>query len=157
AVRAHVPVGVAHAVAAGGRNGGEDIGYGSAQDTLWEPAPVDDERYAGTVSAQELERLYALPLDGVVKTVVDADARIRRGPPNFRMQGHKKIARFTRVRVDEVNGDYSRVSGLDATAIGWTASSNLGTYFKDDPTLASAPLAPTTAITIDSSWSETRK
>jgi len=157
AVRAQVPAAVAHAVGAGGGDGGEDYGYGSAQDTLWEPAPVDDQRYSGTLTAQELERLYALPLDGVIKTVIDPDARIRSGPPNFAMQGHQKIARFTRVRVDEVNGDYSRVSGLDAKPIGWTASNNLGTYYKDDPALASAPLAPTTAITINSSWSDTRK
>ena len=155
AVRAQATVAVAHAVAAGG-GGGEDFSGGS-QTTLWEPAPVADERYLGTISTQALERLYALPLDGVIKTVVDSDARVRSGPPGFALQGHRKIPRFTRVRVEEVNGDYSRVSGLDAAPLGWTASSNLGTFFKDDPALTSAPLAPTTAIRVDSSWSAIRK
>lgn len=156
AVRAQATVAVAHAVAAGG-GGGEASSYGSSQASLWEPAPVDDERYTGTISTQELERLYALPLEGVIKTVVDSDARVRIGPPNFAVQGQRKIPRFTRVRVEEVSGDYSRVSGLDAAPLGWTASSNLGSFFKDDPALTSAPLVPTTAIAIDSSWLEARK
>jgi len=158
AVRAQVPVAVAHAVAAGGGGDrGPDLFHGSSQEALWEPAPVDDERYSGTVTTQQLERLYALPLEGVIKTVVDSDARVRSGPPNFAMQGQHKIPRFTRVRVDEVSGDYSRVSRLDAAPLGWTASSNLGTFFKDDPALASAPLAPTTALAVDSTWPEIRK
>jgi N-acetylmuramoyl-L-alanine amidase/peptidoglycan hydrolase-like protein with peptidoglycan-binding domain len=156
AVRAYASVAVAHAVAVGA-GGGDFSSTSSPSTALWEPDPVDDERYAGATSATELERLYALPLDGVIKTVIDSDARVRGGPPDFAAQGHKKIPRFTRVRVEEVNGNYSRVSGLDGAALGWTASSNLGTFFKDQPALASADLPPVTAIAVDSSWTDIRK
>jgi hypothetical protein len=156
AVRAQVPVAVAHAAAAGAGSG---AGGGStlASPSLWEPDPVDDERYSAAMSTQELERLYALPLEAVIKTVVDADARIRGGPPDFAPQAQRRIPRWTKVRVEEVNGNYSRVTGLNATAYGWTASSNLATFFKDNATLVSAALAPATALTLDSGWPEIRK
>jgi N-acetylmuramoyl-L-alanine amidase len=152
AVKAHTAVALAHAAVAGAGSGG-----GSSV-ALLEPDPVDDERNsAATMSTAELERLYGLQLDVVIKTVVNSDARIRGGPPSFAVQGHKKIAQYTKVKVEEVNGDYSRVSAMDATALGWTASSNLGAYFKDDSALASVALAPAAAIAIDASWGETKK
>ena len=156
AVRAQVPVAVSHGVGAGGGSGpGSE--YSLSAPSLWESDPVDDERYSAGVSTEELERLYSLPLEAVVKTVVNAGARIRGGPPNFATQGQQRIPRWTKVRVEEVNGEYSRVAGLDGNAYGWTASSNLATFFKDSAALGSASLAPTTAITIDTTWPETRK
>jgi N-acetylmuramoyl-L-alanine amidase len=152
AVKSHAYVALAHAVGAGaGSGGGTSVG-------LMEPDPVDDDRYslAPSMSTAELERLYALPLDVVIKTVVDSDARIHGGPPSFAAQGQKKIPQYTKVKVEEVNGSYSRVTGLDGRTFGWTSSSNLGTYFKDDAALASAALAPASAIAAGS-FSGTRK
>lgn len=150
AVRSMAAAAVTHSVGGGLFEDNEEPWYAGA-------GPARDQSYAGAMSTAELERLYALPLAVTIKTVVDADARVRGGPPNFAVQGTQRIPRYTRVRVDEVNGKYSRVTGLDGTAHGWTATSNLREYFKDDAALASATLAPITAITIDSSWPETRK
>src|SRR5207244_12269044 len=72
-------------------------------------------------------------------------------------KGTDKIPRFTRVRVEETNGSYARVTGLDGTAYGWTASSNLGIFFKDDAALASVALAPAVPVTIVASWTGLRK
>jgi N-acetylmuramoyl-L-alanine amidase len=157
AVRAHTAVALTHAVAAGAGGDSGSIWGDEMSAGLMEPPAVDDERYSEVMSADELERLFALPLDVVIKTVVDSDARLRSGPPSFAMQGHKKIPQYTKVKVEEVSGDYSRVNGLSSTAYGWTASSNLGTYFKDDAALASATLAPAAPIAIDSKWDATHK
>ena len=151
ACRAQVPKAMAHAAGAG--NGrGQANSYAAADPEFDEPAPVADQRYSGAMSDDDLERLYALPLEVVVRTVIDADARIRSGPPGFAAKGTARIPRFTRVRVEETNGPYARVTGLDGTAYGWTASSNLGTFFKDDAALASAALAPAAPVAIRAGW-----
>lgn len=125
-------------------------------EALWDPDPVDDERYAGGRAATA-GLAYASPLEEVVRTVVDADAHIRTGAPDLANHGHQKIPQWTKVRVDATNGKYSQVTGLDGKAYGWTATSNLAAYFKDDPALASASLAPVTPIAIDASWSAKQK
>jgi hypothetical protein len=80
-------------------------------------------------------------LPSPVHVVLDRDARVRTGPPEFRSTT-TRIPYWTRVWLNETGGEYVRVTGADGTAYGWTAASNVGTFFKDLPHLASAPLAP---------------
>ncbi len=128
-----------------------------AERDLLEPAPVADERFAwqdqGGAQAWEMETGGTTP----VMTVVDGDARIRTGPPEFAWDRPRRIPQYTKVRVLERQGDYARVEGLDGTAYGWTAYSNLGTYYKDDPALQGAALAPAMPVTIDNSWPARRR
>ncbi|HSP70036.1 MAG TPA: N-acetylmuramoyl-L-alanine amidase [Bryobacteraceae bacterium] len=157
AVRAQAPVAVSHAAAGAGGGFGRGYSTGLADPDYDEPAHVNDQRYSAAMSDDDLERLYALPLDVTIRTVTNADARIRSGPPGFAMQGQSKIPRGTRVQVEETQGAYSRVKGVDGTAYGWTASSNLREFLKDDPALATAALVPSTLITIEPAWPELKK
>jgi N-acetylmuramidase-like protein len=98
---------------------------------LLEPAPVADERFADATE-------NALP--SPVHVVVDREARVRSGPPEFRSTAGR-VPYWARVRINETRGEYVRVSAPDGTEYGWTKASNVGTFFKDLPHLSSAPLA----------------
>jgi len=90
-----------------------------------------------------------------VFTVVDPDARIRTGPPNFQWRFPERIPRYTRILILEESGKYVRVEGLRGKRYGWTARSNLGTYFRDSAELAE--LKPEKPIGIHGSWSSKKK
>ncbi|MBF2062891.1 MAG: DUF3380 domain-containing protein [Calothrix sp. C42_A2020_038] len=111
--------------------------------SLLEPAPIADQRFD--------ERLFEeqdFPVeDEPVHTVLNANAIIRSGSPQWQSQ-NRRIPRYTRVVIQERQGNYARVNGVDGTVYGWTAASNLGTYFKDLPTLQTPPLAPSTQLNI---------
>lgn len=150
AVRAQSAVAITHAVAAGaGASGGSPV-------ALLDPHPAEDDLYSDSMSAEDLERLYALSLDVTIKTIAASNARVHGGPPKFAAE-KKTIPQFTKVKVEETQGDFSRVSGMDGKAIGWTESANLGTFFKDDSSLASVAVAPATALAIDKKWNDLRK
>lgn len=91
-----------------------------------------------------------------IMTVVSSDARIRSGPPGFDLTSNR-IPQYTRIVVNRTNGNYADVTGVDGTHHGWTASSNLGTYYKDMPTLQRVALAPARPVAIDSSWPAARR
>jgi subtilisin family serine protease len=85
-----------------------------------------------------------------VWTVVDQDSRIRLGPPDFALDGERRIPAFTQVRVRDAQGRFRQVSGLDDTNYGWTAASNLRLFLARQPVLAATPLAPASLITAPS-------
>ena len=62
-------------------------------------------------------------------TVVDADARIRSGPPTFRWRHPRRLPRYTRVRILEESGRYVRVEGLRGRDFGWTFRSNIASFY----------------------------
>lgn len=95
---------------------------------------------------------------GSVETVLDRDARLRTGPPDFTTSGGR-IAQYSQVRIDAVSADgrYVQVSNLAGSQLGWTARSNLGAFFKDDPALGSVALPPSQPITIDGSWPQQKR
>ncbi len=109
-----------------------------------------------TPSVGELERLYAGPLASRIMSVVDPDAVIRKGPPDFKAT-KKHIPQWTKVEVLSDDGDYCEVKGLDGTDYGWTKAGNLAVFYKDDPAFAGLTLTPATAITIQKSWPATRR
>ena len=77
-----------------------------------------------------------------IYTVTDGDARIRTGPPAFRWDGRSRIPQFTRVQIAQENGKNVRVEGLQGKDFGWTARSNLTSFFKDSDVLKNTPLTP---------------
>jgi|GEM_PF-4281543 len=124
---------------------------------LLEPMDVADERFTAGGPAHQLgestEQVASLP----IYTVVDSNARIRTGPPDFQIQGTHRIPQYTRVHVHESNGPYALVSGVDGTDYGWTAMSNLGTYYKDSPELQAVSLRPAAPININDAWPQERR
>lgn len=114
---------------------------------LLEPAPVADERFSDPT-----ENWLPAP----VHVVLDRNARIRSGPPDFAATGGR-IPYWTRVWLNETRGQYMRVTGADGTAYGWTAASNIGTFFKDLPHLLSTPLAPATPVALGAAPSALRR
>lgn len=106
----------------------------------------------------DFDREIPKPIVGSIETVLDGQAVVRSGAPDFSSL-HTTIPKYTRVRIDALSVDeaYVKVSKLDGTAIGWTVRSNLGGYFKDDPKLAVVPLAPAVPLAIDASWPDKKK
>ena len=88
-------------------------------------------------------------------TVIDTDARIRTGPPNFRWRYPRRIPQYTRVQILDESSKYVLVEGLRGKKLGWTVRSNLGTFFKD--TEDDDALAPEAPIDIRQNWSPERK
>ena len=88
-------------------------------------------------------------------TVIDTDARIRTGPPNFRWRYPRRIPQYTRVQILDESSKYVFVEGLRGKKLGWTVRSNLGTFFKD--TEDDDALAPEAPIDIRQNWSPERK
>ncbi|HIK17023.1 MAG TPA: DUF3380 domain-containing protein [Leptolyngbyaceae cyanobacterium M33_DOE_097] len=119
--------------------------------TLTEAFPIADERF----DTQPTEFL-SLQEDLPVHTVLDANARIRSGSPEWRSTG-RRIPRHTRVRIQAVEGNYANVTGVDGTAYGWTARSNLGTFYKDSEVFAAMPLVPLLPLSIASEWSTLKR
>ncbi|MBX7080022.1 MAG: N-acetylmuramidase domain-containing protein [Nannocystaceae bacterium] len=126
-----------------------------------EEAKVWNEGEYGQVpDADEIDFDREIPkaVPGSIETVLDGVAIIRSGPPDFTSSG-STIPRYDRVRIDAVSADeaFVQVSRPAGGSIGWTVRSNLGGYFKDDPRLASVPLAPASTIAIDPAWSDTKR
>ncbi|MCF2146268.1 M15 family metallopeptidase [Desmonostoc muscorum LEGE 12446] len=126
--------------------------FGSAQQNLLEPAPVDDERFSQEYFEQQESAVLNLP----VHTVIDQNALQRSDPPELRSLS-SRIPQYTRVRIEQIEGNYARVSGVDGTAYGWTALVNLGTYYKDFQRLQSASLSPSTPLSISANWSSLKR
>lgn len=110
------------------------------------------------LDAEEALRVMTAEADkDPVFAVVDADARIRSGPPGFKWVERSRIPLLTRVKIRSVEGKYVRVVGLAGKDYRWTARSNLGSYFKDSELLAKVPLAPEILLRIDASWPKLRR
>ncbi len=110
------------------------------------------------LDAEEALRVMTAEVDkDPVFTVMDADARIRSGPPGFKWVGRSRIPLWTRVKIRAADGKYVRVVGLTGKEYRWTARSNLGSYFKDSELLAKVPLAPEILLRIDASWPRLRR
>lgn len=92
-----------------------------------------------------------------IYTVVDKDARIRSGPPDFVWDGGSRIPIFTRVEIRKLEGKNVQVVGLSGKSYKWTARSNLTTYHRDSPTLASVRLPPEILLQIDTDWPRLRR
>lgn len=119
-----------------------------AVESLLDPAPVADARY-DTDPAEN-----ALPWPPF--TVLDADARVRGGPPNFSTTGGR-IPQWTRAYQIDLQRGYVRLAGADRTDLGWTKRSNVGMFFKDIPHLTTTALIPATAVTPDPRWPALRR
>lgn len=119
--------------------------------SLLEPVPIADERFDEQEPNFPIEDLN-LPLH----TVLDANAMIRSGSPEWRKLA-RRIPQYTRVRIQELQDNYARVTGVDGTAYGWTALSNLGTYFKDFQRLQTPPLTPNTLLNIPANSSSLKR
>lgn len=117
-------------------------------------------RYGDVPDEEEIDFDREIPLAkvGDVETVLDGVAIVRSGPPDFASQG-TTLPKWDRVRIDEVSADelFVRVSTPAGVARGWTLRSNLGGYFRNEPSVASVPLAPSTPIEIDAGWSGNKK
>jgi hypothetical protein len=125
-----------------------DSDSGATEETLLlDPAPLDDERFADGAENS---------LPSPVHVVLDQDARIRTGPPDFR-QTTNRVPYWTRVWLNERHGQYARVTGADGTAFGWTDASNIGIFFKDLPHLPRTELGPVRPLTVQATWSGPRK
>jgi N-acetylmuramoyl-L-alanine amidase len=143
----------AHSLAISGLDGNDEEAPGGES-----PRPADD-GLMGLFAPMEAAALaqWTVAMDNPVMTVTDAAARIRGGPPSFTPDGTRNIPRYTQVRQMETSGAYSRVCALDGAELGWTATSNLRAYYKDDPALAAATLAPAAAIAVDAAWQASRR
>jgi len=98
------------------------------------------------------------PIVDPTRLVWSSVARIRGGPPDFKMVTPKKsIPQNTMVTVTAFDSDYAQVKDASGTALGWTKKDNLRLLFKDLSALTSATLAPTTAIAVNAKWSSDRK
>lgn len=158
AVRAEIAaqgLATSHALMSG-LDGDEDGQTQTPADTTTRP---NDDALLGLFAPMEAAALaeWTIAMDTPVYTVTDANARIRGGPPGFTPDGTRKIPIYTKVRVMETSGAYSRVCGLDGTEFGWTSTSNLRAFYKDDPTLAAAALAPAMPIAVNASWSQQQR
>jgi hypothetical protein len=96
------------------------------------------------------------PRTGDTEVVLDADARLRSGPPGFSATGGK-LTQNDRVTIGQVSGDHVEVIGAGGTALGWTRRENLGAFFKDDAGLAACGLLPSTALVVDPAWPAAKK
>ena len=123
-----------------------EIAYSYADSAM----PMAMPWYGGGTIGSRAGNLARRAATATVYTVVDADARLRTGAPNFQIMGRHRIRQYTRVLVVERQSSYSRVTHVDGRDIGWTATSNLGTYFKDEITAA---LAPATPLAVNRGWS----
>lgn len=83
-----------------------------------------------------------------VKTVFDKDSRLRTPPPQLALT-RKKIPRFTSVRILDTHRDCVRVVTLDGRELGWTKSSNLTKFHKDNAEFLAAKLAPSQTLSIE--------
>jgi hypothetical protein len=113
--------------------------------------------YAGPQSPPETTDEQESTAASTVWTVQDSQAWIRGGPPDFARDGTRTIPRGTPVLVLETQGTYARVATTGHAELGWTALSNLTTYYGRQPDLLSARLAPSQLITIDTSWPNERR
>ena len=78
--------------------------------------------------------------------VVDADSRVRRGPPSFRWRNHERLAVGMLVRIEETHGKYVRVSSLAGADEGWTVKSNLMPEEPDAPLIDPGPPPPLVVV-----------
>jgi hypothetical protein len=112
---------------------------------LEHPFPIADERF-------DFDPAESLSESQPIYTVLDGDARIRTGPPQWQVTA-RRIPRYTRVQIRETNGAYAYAMGVDGTDYGWTAQSNLGTFYKDLDRFATIPLVPLLPLPVRSEWS----
>lgn len=111
--------------------------------------------YGAGARAQSWVQAASIPpaVVGSKETVLDRDARVRSGPPDFTATG-QRLPQYSRVTITAVSADGQHVQVADENGadLGWTVRSNLGAFFKDDPALAATQLTPAAALTIDSGW-----
>ncbi|HET7462171.1 MAG TPA: N-acetylmuramidase domain-containing protein, partial [Longimicrobium sp.] len=117
-------------------------------ESLLDPAPVADERW--DVDPAE----NSLPWPPF--TVLDSDARVRGGPPDF-VATSSRIPQWTRAYQTELQGGYVRLADTGMADLGWTKRTNVGMFFKDIPHLTTTALAPATPITPDPKWPALRR
>jgi hypothetical protein len=110
-------------------------------------ADTNRQKTTGYDASPKAESL-GTPAVGETWSVVSGDARLRvpAGGGVYRST-RRRIPRLSRVRIEQVGGDYVRVSNAaDGSALGWTAASNLAVFFKNRPALQTVNLAPATPI-----------
>jgi LAS superfamily LD-carboxypeptidase LdcB len=130
----------------------EDDESERGEHSLIDAFPIADERF----DHEQFEFTSIQEDNPSIHTVLDGDARIRSGPPEWRPTGNR-IPKYTRVRIQEIQGNYAKVTGVDGNDYGWTAQSNLGTFYKDSELLSAIPLVPLLPIPIASDWSDLKR